>query len=491
MKGGIMVSEMLNKAREYEKAECIKIAKENRPVFHFSTPVGWLNDPNGFSEYKGEHHLFFQYYPYATEWGSMHWGHTKSKDFIRWEYLPAALAPDCNYDNFGVFSGGAVEVGEEQVLVYTGVEAKEQDNGKKCIRQTQCIAIGDGRDYKKYENNPVITADMLPEGSSLEDFRDPKIWKEDGRYYMVVGSRSADGSGQIALFSAEKIDDWKFEKILDRSENKVGKMWECPDFFDLGDKQVLIVSPQEMEIDGLEIHAGNNALFLIGNYENEFTREKIQSADYGLDFYAPQTMLTEDGRRVMIGWMQSWDNPIYPATQKWSGMMTVPRELYLRNGRVRQMPVRELEAYRKNEVIYKDICIEKETELNGVSGRSTDIELSLKGHEYEKFRIRLAADEKYYSEIVYKRGKGILTFDRTYSGLTRDAVTARSMKVDNKNDELNLRILVDKYSVEIFVNDGEQAMTSLIYTPVNATKMTFTSDGKAYVDVKKYEIEVE
>ena len=267
-------------------------------------------------------------------------------------------------------------------------------------------------------------------------------------------------------------------------------MWECPDFFALDDKQVLIVSPQEMEIDGLEIHAGNNALFLIGNYENKFTREKIQSADYGLDFYAPQTMLTEDGRRVMIGWMQSWDNPIYPATQKWSGMMTVPREIFLKNGRVCQKPVRELEAYRKNEVIYKDICIEKETELNGVSGRSADIELSLKGHEYEKFRIRLAADEKYYSEIVYKRGKGILTFDRTYSGLTRDAVTARSMKVDNKNDELNLRILVDKYSVEIFVNDGEQAMTSLIYTPVNATKMTFTSDGKAYVDVKKYEIEV-
>ena len=485
------MSEMLNIARKYEKAECIKIAKENRPVFHFSAPVGWLNDPNGFSEYKGEHHLFFQYYPYATEWGPMHWGHTKSKDFIRWEYLPAALAPDCNYDNFGVFSGSAIEAGEEQVLVYTGVEAKEQDNCKKRIRQTQCIAIGDGTDYKKYENNPVITADMLPEGSSLEDFRDPKIWKEDGRYYMVVGSRSADGSGQIALFSAEKIDDWKFEKILDRSENKVGKMWECPDLFSLGEKQVLIVSPQEMEIDGLEIHAGNNALFLIGNYENEFTREKIQSADYGLDFYAPQTMLTEDGRRVMIGWMQSWDNPIYPATQKWSGMMTVPRELFLKNGRVCQKAVRELEAYRKNEVIYKDICIEKETVLNGVSGRSADIELSLKGHEYEKFRIRLAADEKYYSEIVYKRGKGILTFDRTYSGLTRDAVTARSMKVDNKNDELNLRILVDKYSVEIFVNDGEQAMTSLIYTPINATGITFASDGKACVDVKKYEIVVE
>lgn len=486
-----MVSEMLNKARKYEKEEGVKIAKENRPAYHFSSPIGWLNDPNGFSEYKGEHHLFFQYHPYGTNWGPMHWGHAKSKDFIKWEYLPAALAPDCSYDNFGVFSGSAIEIGEEQLLVYTAVEEKGQDGGKKSIRQSQCIAMGNGIDYKKHEKNPIITAEMLPEGSSLEDFRDPKIWKEDGRYYLVVGSRNVDGSGQIALFSADKTDDWKFERILDRSENKVGKMWECPDFFNLGDKQVLIISPQEMEAEGLEIHAGNNSLFLIGNYEKNFIREKLQSADYGLDFYAPQTMLTEDGRRVMIGWMQSWDNPIYPVNYRWSGMMTIPRELSLNNGRVCQSPVRELSNYHRHEVIYQDICIGGETELRGVSGRNLDIKLGIKGHEYETFKMRLAADGKYYSELTYNRKEGILTIDRTYSGLRRDAVTGRSMKVDNDNEELSLRILIDTYSIEIFANDGEQVMTSLIYTPVSAENITFASDGKAYLDVKKYDVFVE
>lgn len=488
------MSEMLEKARKYEKEESAKVARDNRPMFHFSTPVGWMNDPNGFSEFRGEHHLFFQYYPYATHWDSMHWGHAKSTDFIKWEYLPAALAPDCAYDNFGVFSGSAMEDNGKQVLIYTGVEEKILENGEKRICQNQCIAVGDGVDYRKLEKNPVVTADMLPEGSSMEDFRDPKMWKEDGRYYMVAGNRSSDGSGQIALFYADRLDEWKYSGILDRSENKCGKMWECPDFYPLGGKQVLMISPQEMEAEGLEFHNGSNTAFLIGNYEKEmlrFSREAIQNVDYGLDFYAPQTMQTEDGRRVMIGWMQSWDNPMYPDTQLWSGMMTIPRELSLINGRIYQKPVRELNKYRKNSVSYKGICVEKETGLEEIEGRSIDLECILKGNEYGKFKIRLAADEKRYSEIVYDREDKILTFDRTHSGLQKDTISTRSMYVESKKDVLSLRILVDKYSVEIFVNDGEQVMTSLIYTPSNASKISFESNGKIYIDVTKYEIGVE
>ncbi len=488
------MSEMLEKARKYEREESAKIEKENRPVFHFSNPVGWMNDPNGFSEYQGEHHLFFQYYPYATHWDSMHWGHAKSTDFIKWEYLPAALAPDCDFDNFGAFSGSAVEDNGKQILIYTGVEEKTLDSGEKCVRQNQCIAVGDGVDYEKFEKNPVVTAAMLPKGSSMEDFRDPKIWKEDGRYYMVAGSRSSDGSGQIALFYADRLDAWKFAGILDRSENRYGKMWECPDFYPVDGKQVLMISPQEMEAEGLEFHNGNNTAFLIGTYDKEklqFTREEIQSVDYGLDFYAPQTMQSEDGRRIMIGWMQSWDNPMYPDTQRWSGMMTIPRELSLRNGRICQRPVRELDRYRKNPLTYKEVCIEKETGLEGIEGRSVDLELILKGNEYGKFKMKLAADEMRYSEIIYDREDKTLTFNRTHSGFKKDTISTRSMRVESKNNELSLRILVDRYSVEIFANEGEQAMTSLIYTPAGASKIYFASNGKAYMDVTKYEIEVE
>ncbi len=485
------MSKLLEMARNYEREAAGKTGDQKRPVFHFSNSVGWMNDPNGFSEYKGEHHLFFQYYPYATQWNSMHWGHARSRDFIRWEYLPAALAPDCAYDNFGVFSGSAIEDGDRQVLIYTGVEEKILENGEKSIRQNQCIAIGDGIDYQKLEQNPVVSADMLPEGSSREDFRDPKMWKEDGRYYMVAGSRSGDGSGQIALFYADTLGEWRFAGILDRSENKCGKMWECPDFYPLADKQILMISPQEMEAEGLEFHSGNNTAFLIGSYEKRefrFKRENIQSVDYGLDFYAPQTMLTADGRRVMIGWMQSWDNPIYPDGQPWSGMMTIPRELSLRNGRVCQRPVRELDAYRKNKVSYQDVCMEKEISLDGIEGRCMDLELRLKGGSCGKDRIRLASDGRLYSEIVYDREEQVLTFDRTHSGLKKDTISTRSMKAESINGVLDLRILLDRYSVEIFVNGGERVMTSLIYTPYTAAQISFAGSKKTYLDVTKYEV---
>mgnify|MGYP002764209016 CR=1 FL=1 len=470
-----MTSQTLRDARRYEEAMAQNITAQERPEFHLSPRVGWMNDPNGFSDYKGEHHLFFQYYPYATHWDSMHWGHAKSTDFIKWEYLPTALAPDQDYDNSGVFSGSAIE------------------DGEKCIRQNQCVAIGNGVEYEKIENNPVVTADMLPEGSSLEDFRDPKVWKENGKYYMVAGSRHGDGSGQIALFCAEKPEKWEFAGILDRSENKIGRMWECPDFYPLDGKQVLMISPQEMEAEGLEFHNGNNTAFLIGNYNKEklkFTREKVQCVDYGLDFYAPQTMETEDGRRILIGWMQSWDNPMYPDTHRYSGMMTIPRELSMKGGRICQIPVRELENYRSNVISYDNVCIHEETGLKGISGRSIDLQIALKGKEYGKFKIKLAADENHYSEIIYDRDEKTLTFDRTHSGFKKDTISTRSMYVSDKKDVINLRILVDRFSVEIFVNDGEQVMTSLIYTPVDASGIRFASNGKTYLDVTQYDIEV-
>lgn len=488
------MSELLDRARSYERAALDRAEDAARPAFHFSNPVGWMNDPNGFCGYQGEYHLFFQYYPYAVYWDSMHWGHTKSRDFIKWEYLPAALAPDERYDNSGVFSGSGLEDGDRQLLIYTGVEEQLLANGDRRIAQNQCIAVGDGMNYEKLSMNPVITSALLPEGSSREDFRDPKMWKEDGRYFVVAGNRSADGSGQIVLFYSDDLENWKFGNILDRSENRLGKMWECPDFFGLENKHVLLISPQEMQAQGLEFHNGNNTAFLLGEYQKEemrFTRTGIQSVDYGLDFYAPQTMLTEDGRRVMIAWMQSWDNPMYPADALWSGMMTVPRELSLKEGRVYQTPVRELENYRRNAVSHTAVCVEAETALQGVAGRSIDMLVDIKGDEYGKCRIKLASDESFHSELVYDREEGTLTFDRTHSGHNKDTISTRSMKVREVDGALRLRILIDKYSVEIFANDGEQAMTSLIYTRQSAAAITFGSNGKAYMDITKYDIEAD
>lgn len=172
------MSRELDKAREYEAGKKEQIPSEQKCVFHLTPPVGWINDPNGFSRYQGEYHLFYQYYPYGTSWGPMHWGHQKTKDFIKWELVPCALAPDTEYDGQGCFSGSAVEHDGKHILMYTSVYDRLQEDGTHKIRQTQSIAIGDGVNYEKLSCNPVIKSDALPEGSSVVDFRDPRIWKE-------------------------------------------------------------------------------------------------------------------------------------------------------------------------------------------------------------------------------------------------------------------------------------------------------------------------
>lgn len=259
----------LYQARAFEKQNMTEEVEATRPVFHLSAPIGWINDPNGFSLYQGEYHLFYQYHPYGMEWGPMHWGHSKTKDFIKWQQLPAALAPDREYDGQGCFSGSALETDGKHVLMYTGVLEKQEADGEITVRQTQCIAIGDGINYEKLEQNPVITSEQLPKGSSPVDFRDPRIWQENGIFYSIIGSRSGDGSGQLAVFSSKDLKAWSFEKILEKCNHEYGLMWECPDFFTLDTKGVILVSPQDMEADQMEFHGGNGTLCLIGSYDSK------------------------------------------------------------------------------------------------------------------------------------------------------------------------------------------------------------------------------
>ncbi|MDE6181773.1 MAG: glycoside hydrolase family 32 protein, partial [Eubacteriales bacterium] len=372
------IKNSLEKARKYE-LDNINIINDNRkPILHLVSPIGWINDPNGFSMFKGEYHLFCQYHPYSKIWGPMHWAHFKSKDLIKWEHMPVALAPDTNYDSFGVFSGTAIEDNGKHILMYTGVT---KDNEKE--RQTQCIAIGDGTNYEKLEQNPIIKGDVLPKGSSVVDFRDPKIWKEDDIFYSIVANRSEDGSGQIALFSSKNLIDWEFKNIILKCNNELGKMWECPDLFKLDNKDFLILSPQEMEQQGLEYHGGHGNIFVVGNYDKDnfiFNKEKAEALDYGLDFYAPQTTLTSDGRRVLVGWMQSWDNHMTPGEFGWSGIMSIPRELVYKNERLFQIPVKEIENYYKETIIIEKSIENKSFEDERLFSRIFDLNVEIDTH---------------------------------------------------------------------------------------------------------------
>lgn len=497
-----MISQTLREARKYEETEEKAIPMEERPDFHLSTRVGWMNDPNGFSYYKGKYHLFYQYYPYASRWDSMHWGHAVSDDLLHWEYLPAALAPDESYDREGCFSGSAITLPDgKQLLMYTGVVEEKFRNGEIKTVQTQCLAVGDGVDYDKFEQNPVLDGNDLPEGCSRSDFRDPKMWqKADGTYCCVVGNRPADGSGQILLFTSPDGFSWSFKKILASNNNRFGKMWECPDFFELDGKGVLLVSPQDMFPQGFEYHNGNGTLCLIGDYDEStdtFTEEHNQAIDYGIDFYAPQTVLAPDGRRIMIGWMQNWDTcNLHAPERPWIGQMSLPRELSIRNGRLYQQPVKELDMLRSNRVEYKNVPISGIVGLEGIKGRRVDMELSIRPEDgedvYQKFAVRFAQNEDYQTSLSFRPHEAILKVDRKFSGSRRAIIHQRRCLVNAPNakkGELKLRVILDRFSVEAFVNDGEQVMAATFYTDQAADGISFFADGKVNVDIVKYDLQ--
>ena len=488
----------LQKARAFEQKYLPHLSKDDQPKFHVTGGIGWINDPNGFSVYKGECHLFYQYYPYDNKWGPMHWGHVKSTDFLHWDRLPCALAPGESYDKDGCFSGSAIELPDgRHLLMYTGNRNIRRKSGIVEGYQTQCIAIGDGIDYVKYRNNPVLDEQDLPEGGSIFDFRDPKIWCEDGTFYAVVGNRSADKSGQILLFESPDGLHWKFASILASCHNQFGKMWECPDFFPLCGKFVLLTSPQNMTSMGLEFHPGNNTLCIIGEYDRgrkHLLRENTQSIDYGTDFYATQTLETTDGRRIMIAWMQSWESSgCKPNRLPFFGQMTLPRELSIRDGRLIQNPVRELEQCRSVKVSYQNVMITDETNLQGVSGRFLDMTVTVRpgsrNSMYRYFRINIAKDGERVTVIRHKPENNTIRVDRSRSGFPHDIVNVRDFPVADR-DELKLRIVMDRYSLELFVNDGEQAASFVLYTPVTADSISFSAEGAAIIDVEKYDIEV-
>ena len=490
-----MVDHSLISARAYEKEEGSRIPASSRPLFHLTPWIGWMNDPNGFCWYRGQYHLFYQYHPYDTKWNAMHWGHAVSHDLLHWTYLPAALAPDSPYDSFGCFSGSAIELPDgKHLLVYTGVRQEDDAEGKKY--QTQCLAVGDGLDYKKYEGNPVLDASDLPEGLSPHDFRDPKIWRtEDGAYRCVIGARRMDKRGVLLLYRSADGFSWQFESVLAENDGRFGLMWECPDFFPLDGKDVLFVSPQDMLPEGFEYHNGNGTVCQIGRLDEErkrFIPEHHQAIDYGIDFYAPQTILTPDGRRVMIGWMQNWDTSKITGYEErpWFGQMTLPRELSVRDGRLYQQPIRELSLWRSGKVEYRDVRVAEPMTLPGVEGRSVEMDIRIRPEDaanpYLKFIIRFAQNERCYSMLSFRPHESLLKIDRRFSGSRRDCIHQRCCQATHDHGEIRLRVILDRFSIEVFVNDGEQVMTAAILTDASARGISFEADGRAMMDITKY-----
>ena len=330
------------KADEYYKLNKDKIKNIDRPVYHFTPDIGWMNDPNGFSFFGGEYHLFYQYNPYDIKWGPMHWGHAKTKDFINWDRLPVALAPDDEIRG-QCFSGTAISEDDRHLLIYT-----VHNDGK----EEQAVEIGNGVEYKSISNSPVIKVKHLPKGFDGIDFRDPKIWKEDENYYCIVSAKNDRGLGSLLIFESSNLIDWKYDGIFFENDGNYGKMWECPDFFKFGDKYAVIVSVMEMQARGREYFNGHQVIYFIGDYDRESHKfipvEKGKTMDFGFDYYAPQSLYAA-GKPLSIAWLHDWGNDLSPEGSKWCGQMTYPRVLELKENLIYQMPDNIIKNHYENE----------------------------------------------------------------------------------------------------------------------------------------------
>ncbi|OBR65661.1 hypothetical protein A7K91_13855 [Paenibacillus oryzae] len=446
-------------ASDYIKKNIGKVDK--RPHFHFTPEIGWMNDPNGFSFFKGSYHLFYQHNPYDVVWNNIHWGHATTTDFIRWSYQPTALANDKSYDANGCFSGSAIEKDGKLYLMYTGhidpnlngIKAEEQ------IRQYQCIAVSeDGISFAKHENNPVIAEQELPEGYLICDFRDPKVWQEGDMYYCVLAVRNTNRRGEILMFSSSDLIEWTFASSIYQSKPEDNLLLECPDYFKVDGKDVLLFStmPCDPQYKGDISHKTSYAIGKLVYGQGRFFVESEGLLDYGSNFYAPQTTEGEFGERLLIGWMQKWTQAAPPEGMLFNGMMSLPRELSVRGNQLIQRPVKHIQSYFAAAITLEEVSLLQDEILPLPEGDMGHIHVEI-ADEKGQFMIELRKSGNQAVRVLVDRRCGKLELSSDYGDEQPVALELSRLGT------VELDIYMDLYSVELFLNNGEKVWTTTSY----------------------------
>jgi beta-fructofuranosidase len=306
-------------------------ADPRRPQFHLLPTANWMNDPNGPIYWRGHYHMFCQYNPNAAVWGDMHWAHAISPDMLHWRHLPIALAPQPHgADAAGCFTGTAIRDGNRVVVLYTGVTDTAPPGSSPGFKESQCIAIASDPDLTNWTQDPDPVIAAPPSGLDVTGFRDPTPWREGDTWYLAVGSGMRGQGGAVLLYRSADLRHWEYLHLLahgtpssssDHDPVASGDMWECPDFFPLGDKHVLIYSTQGKTF----WHSGtlDSAAML-------FHSERSGILDHG-SFYAPKTQLDRLGRRILWGWIPEARPVAEYRAAGWAGLMSLPRVLTLDN----------------------------------------------------------------------------------------------------------------------------------------------------------------
>lgn len=444
-------------ANQFIKDNQATVSQKFRPRIHFAAPIGWINDPNGLVYFKGYYHLFYQYNPYQATWDTMHWGHARSKDLSVWEDLPVALAPDQAYDRNGVFSGSALVVADRLYVMYTG----HLIHADGTITENQNIAYSDdGVHFEKYQNNPVLDAQDLPDGASTKDFRDPKLVQHGDKFYAVIASSYQNEAGQILLYESKDLLHWQFKSVVLNHLQELGMIAECPDLFSFNKKDAMIFSAIGHNDDTHEVKV---TLGKMDWDQGVFYPQRIQTLDQGADFYAPQTF-EHQGKRLLISWLRHANETNYLADQqqKWNGQMGTPRLLTIdAKDDLNQTPV--VPAGVQQELVLAE---QQAVRVPAVCAMNIMEPLALKRP------ITLTSDD---GQIVLQRNS-----EYEYELFTQSSMEKRKVKVFADSRQ-KLTLILDRSSVELFV--GDSSVASLVYFFESGIKNLTSAENNLKVDL--------
>ena len=458
-----------------------------RQKYHIQGIVGLINDPNGFSQFNGKYHMFYQWNPLGTNHKNKTWAHSVSSDLLHWERMKTALRPDTWYSKDGVYSGSAIVDDDKLYLFYTG-NVKDSEGNRESY---QCLAVSsDGENFERWEPSIV----NQPDGYTRH-IRDPKIWKKDGKFYAVIGIQSEDLEGKAVLYSSENIKDWKFEgEIAGANHGKLkdfGFMWECPDYFQLKDektgeiKDLLIFSPQGLEPEGDLYNNKYQTGYLFGKLDYEKTEFEILSdfveIDRGNDFYAPQSMEDDKGRRLIVGWMGIPEEEDFPTVKnEWLHCLTLPRELKVIDGKLYQLPIKEMESIRGEKIEFSGKMTGEVKVGTGVT-----YELKAKFTDFNSdFGLKLRTGKNSETVLKFDYNDKKFVLDRT-KGEQPDKRLRKVYLGDIS--ELELTVFVDNSSVEVFINGGAEVFSSRIFPEKDADGISVFADKDVNVEIEKWE----
>ncbi|MFD0705132.1 glycoside hydrolase family 32 protein [Alloscardovia venturai] len=494
--------------KELKKAELgvsqLAAHRNNRwyPQFHIASNGGWINDPNGLCYYKGRWHVFYQLHPYGTQWGPMHWGHVSSSDMVTWKREPIAFAPSLEQEKDGVFSGSAVQ-GDDGTMkfYYTGHRWSNGKDNTGGDWQVQMLAEPDDDSLTHFTKRGMIIDCPIEEVN--HHFRDPKVWKTDGTWYMTFGVSSKENRGQMWLFTSNDMVHWTYDRVLFEHPDPDVFMLECPDFFPIRDhngneKWVIGFSAMGAKAHGFMNRNVNNAGYMIGSWkpgEAFIPETDFRLWDWGHNYYAPQSF--NDGKRqIVYGWMSPFTGPIPMEDDGWCGNLTLPREITLgADGDLHTYPVEEIESLRTSTHDWGEVSLDTNTTYR-LSDNASASELELKldlahlSAERTGVKVHLTADGTYLY-IAYDAQLGRVVIDRQAAYAGDRGYRAAPLSTEELHAEkLALRIFIDRGCVEVYVNGGRQAMSSYSYAGEGSRAIELTSESGAahYTNVRMYEL---